>query len=51
MIHAKRVFNLDEKHRFNLTKKDIIDSIELLKNNNLKEKKPISNNPLEMMYL
>lgn len=50
LIHAKRVFHLDEKHRFNLTKKDIIDSIELLKNNNLKEKES-SNNPLEMMYL
>lgn len=36
MVHAKRVFSLDKEHMFIFTKKDIENSIELIKKNKLK---------------
>ena len=35
LVHAKRVFNLDEKHRFILTHDDFIEAIKILKENQL----------------
>ena len=36
MVHAKRVFSLDQEHMFIFTKKDMENSIELIKKNKLK---------------
>ena len=38
MVHAKRIFSLDPEHMFIFTKKDLVDSIDLVKKNNLSEK-------------
>ena len=37
LVHAKRVFNLDDKHRFILTYADFKHAIEMLANNRLKD--------------
>ena len=39
LIHAQRVFNLDEKHRFILTYSDFESAIKMISNNKLKDDK------------
>ena len=37
LVHARRVFGLDAKHRFILTMEDFKDAIEMMKENNMKD--------------
>jgi stage V sporulation protein K len=42
ITHSKRVFSLDPEHMYILTKKDIENSIEMMKNNRLDEEEDLS---------
>lgn len=48
MVHAKRVFSLDPEHMFVLTKKDLEDSIEMMKKYRLEDK---DDGPMLSMYM
>lgn len=48
MVHAKRIFNMEQKHRFIITNKDIDNTIIYMKNH---AKKSIDNSPPYGMYL
>ena len=47
LSHAKRVFSLDDRHKFLLTIEDFIEAIEMLKKNNF----IIEDNPPNQMYI
>ena len=46
MFHSKRVFSLDKKHKFIITKEDVIQALHFLEKNN----KQIEDKPPEHMY-
>ena len=48
--HSKRIFGLDKRHRFILTKEDIINGIEKMKNN-LLHKKEEKDDKYSLLYL
>ena len=48
MVHAKRVFALDPEHMFVITKKDLENSLELMKKYRLKEE---DNGHMLSMYM
>ena len=51
MIHARRVFNLDKKHRFMLNQDDILKGIEVMKDNKMKKEDNSTKNLLHHMYV
>ena len=49
MVHARRVFSMSKDHKFVLTKTDLINALEFMKKNNVKDNK--DSGPPQWMYM